>query len=50
MNPASCEIQQFKLFSMVQEDGAASGSAAALRTEAEGVNDTGDRMKLKLKA
>ena len=32
---------------MVQEDGAASGSAAALRTEAEGVNDTGDRMKLK---
>ena len=38
VNPASCEFQQFKLFNMVQEDGAASGSAAAPRTEAEGEN------------
>ena len=32
------QIQHFKFFSMVQEDGAASGSAAAPRTEAEGEN------------
>ena len=38
VNPASCEIQQFILFSMVQEDGAVCGSSAASRTQAEGEN------------
>ena len=36
VNPTSCEIQQFKLFGMVQEDGIAPGSSALPRTEAEG--------------
>ena len=38
MNPASCEIEQSKVFSMLQEDVASSGSSAAPRTEAESQN------------
>ena len=38
VNPASCEFQQFKHFSMVQEDGESFVNAAAPLTEAESEN------------